>query len=725
MLGDGDPHEELFWSLLDVYDADTVHGLPLQVGDVATLAPDLYRERFEKKKRELLGSVPQELEEQVSEDFANQPIVGTDLSNEFQERLEKRVAPLSAVSGLAGFRYDASDPPHWPRTSSEKVRPLPDELVLKIGWPTDDLAVMNAGTRGEMSPRLVEELRKAGVTVLMQNVDPASMWMDAVVPGRGAPMWSLAGIGLESNFYSGAEPSGLVLCVGDEPWDFALAVALERLGVSARWAPTCASDELMALHAYATWALRIRTHTGGPDIRVCSTSAHQAADKVAAALTGQKRDLAVERSDVLDVVPLSPMRMYERDGLGAWQTMLVIDGKTPHLPTPLPRLVESETTDDLHWMTDVNVEHWEGVRHPSLEGVLLAAPALAGGTSRIGREALSYMCPGVWSSAYRSLARSTVRPQLAPLAFQDQIKEIFAAADWRAEPSDKGLYLQKSAAIFGDAEQLIEALTDDRAPVLTSFLSKETEVPGWYVGPESRRYMTLKDFRDLGAIVDPDPVVVDLERVGAIVRGLVLKCAECRSTRFYRQTEFGDEFRCERCAVVQRLTEASWMVGPEPPWRYALSEVVFQFLKNNGDLPLLAAKEFIISPAARSRPSVRRQLQFTGELLLTDPDGGRSELDIVATDGSHLWVGEATTSDKLAQSGGDELERLERFKTVADLLGARGALLISSGEWQEKTEGRAKAAFPDIWPRLEIVSGARQARRPPTPIEQAADSGES
>ena len=717
MLTNRDPHEELFWSLLDVFDPDTIHGLPLNVGDVEMFAPDVFRAKYETGKRELLASVPTELETQASEDFANRHVVGTDLSGDFQELLKKRLAPLSAVSGMPGFRYDASDPPHWPLTASEKIRPLPDELVLKIGWPTDDLAVMNAGTRGEMSPRLVTELRKAGVKVLALKVDPAGMWMDAVVPGRGAPMWSLAGIGLESSFYSGAEPSGLVVCAGDEPWDLALAVALERLGVSARWAPTYTSDELMALHAYATLARRIRAHMGGPDIRVCSTSSAQAADDLAAALTRQKRDLAVERCDVLDLVPLSPMRLYEREGVGAWQTMLVIEGQTPHLPTPLPRFVESESTDDIHWMTDVHVENWDGVRHLSLEGVLFAAPALAGGTARSGRDALSYMCPGVWSATSRSLARTTVRPRLAPLAFEEQVKEIFAAADWRAEPSDKGLYLRKTAAIFGGAAQLIEALTDDRAPLVTAFLSKEPNAPGWCVGPEGRRCMTLQDFRDLCATANPDPVAVDLERAGVLIRGIVLKCAECRSTRFYRQTEVGEEFRCGRCAVVQRLTDTNWMVGPEPRWHYALAEVVFQFLTHNGDLPLLAAYDFIVSPAARARPPVRRQLQFTGELLLTDPEGVRSELDIAVTDGSHLWVGEATTAKRLANSAADELVRLERFKKVADLLGARGALLVTSGEWQKTTEGRATAIFPDIWPRLEIVSGARRARLPPPTAE--------
>ncbi|MGN6868477.1 MAG: hypothetical protein ACTHMY_08745, partial [Solirubrobacteraceae bacterium] len=209
--GNGGADADLFWALLDVYDPDTVHGLP-----------------------------------------TSQSLVATGLGAEFEEHLGKRLAPLTTVAGVPGLRYDASDPPHWPLTSSEKVRPLPDELVLKTDWPAEDLALMNAATRGEMSPRLIDAVRKAGVKVREHKVDPASMWTDAIVPGQGAPMWSLAGIGLESMVYSGTEPSGLVLCAGDDPWDFGRAHALERLGVPARRAPPNTSDELKARHPYAT-----------------------------------------------------------------------------------------------------------------------------------------------------------------------------------------------------------------------------------------------------------------------------------------------------------------------------------------------------------------------------------------------------------------------------------------------------------------------------------------
>jgi hypothetical protein len=709
---DNGAHDELFWALLDVFDADTFHGLPIRAGDVETLAPDYYEEHFGQRTRDLIAGVAEELREQALAELAGEAITGVDFDKGFQDLLMQRVAPLASVTGLEGFRYDAADPPHWPLTSAEKLRPLPAELVSRTSWPTEDIALLNAATNGEMSPRLEEALRTAGVRIQTSKVNPTLAWNDAVTVGRGASLYALSALGLERHFYPGTQSSGLVLVVGEEPWDFAFACALDRFGVDARWVPTYAKDDLMALHAYSTLARNIRQYSGAATVRVCSTSDQNAAGQLTAILSGKSQDLAVFHTfDPLDLVPTAPCRLYEKENVGAWQTMLVIDGTTPLLPTPIPRNVEANSPDDIHWMTDVDVENWDGARHASLDARMLLSPALMGGTARSGREALSYMSPGVMTWSHRSLASQAVRPKLAPLSFQDQVLSILTDAGWRAEPSDKGVYLEKTAGLFGGTQQLVAALSDERASFLTAFLSTDKDAPGIRVPPEGRRCMTLKDFHELRASDDPDAVVLGLEGAGAIIRGLVLKCAECRATRFYRLADVGHQFRCSRCATEQRLGPPSWMLGAEPPWRYMLAEVVFQFLDNNGDLPLLAAHDFVVSPEARSRPAVRRKLQYTGELRITDPDGKDSELDIVVTDGAHVWIGEATVSTSLEDTKDKETKRLKRFRNVADILGARAALLISSAEWDAKTITRAESQFPGVWPKLEVRPKARRAER--------------
>lgn len=359
-------------------------------------------------------------------------------------------------------------------------------------------------------------------------------------------------------------------------------------------------------------------------------------------------------------------------------------------------------------MTDVDVEGWSAIRHPGLSGHVLQQPITAEFT-RCGRENSAYFCPGPITSTSRSLETQTVRPKLAPLSFFEQVEGVLRDAGWQAEPSDKGIYLQQSAVLFGGTAGLIEALSDERARLLTAFLAKGKDAPGWRLG-DQRRYLVLRELRSIGADEEQtDELVMQLEGIGALIRGLVLKCARCRGTRFYRLEELGQTFRCTRCWLEQPLTSTSWMVGPEPPWRYALAEVLYHLLEYNGDLPLLSANDFML---ARARPRRSAEaIQFTGELAMANAEGTDWELDIIITDGTDVWVGEATTKTRLEGTNAKELQRLGRLRAAAEELSARGVLLITSQQWEATTVERARSVFPDIWPRLEIIEHGRSAPR--------------
>ena len=91
---------------------------------------------------------------------------------------------------------------------------------------------------------------------------------------------------------------------------------------------------------------------------------------------------------------------------------------------------------------------------------------------------------------------------------------------------------------------------------------------------------------------------------------------------------------------------------PEPAFRYALNEVLFQFLTHNGDVPLLAACDHFVVGRAREQ----RSFDIAFEVEVVSPSGDKSEHDIVATWGSELWLGEATTTDTLGSNIGQESE---------------------------------------------------------------------
>ena len=336
---------------------------------------------------------------------------------------------------------------------------------------------------------------------------------------------------------------------------------------------------------------------------------------------------------------------------------------------------------------------------------------------------MSYLGPGVAAFRYASLEAQTLRPKLAPLPLLDQVQAAFPdAAGWQAEFSDKGIYVQQSLSLFESDGELLTALAGDRAQLLTVFTFDDRRALGWKLN-DGRRYLTFEDLRAVASSIDAGPVIVELEQAGVLNRGLVLACSRCRAKSFYFLADVGDQFSCPRCRLRQQLTQAGWMGGDEPPWRYGLAEVVFQFLKHDGDLPLLGAYGFARTLGAGRARGDQRKLQITSELDVFSPDGTRSELDIVVADGHELWVGEATTQRRLETSGAAELERLERLRSIADVLRARGVVLITSAAWNAATLGRARATFPSLWPQLEVIEGASRAPRwAPAPVQESLEA---
>ena len=704
--------DELFWRLVDAQDADAFLVQDITAADLSLLAPDEYQRRHTEAQTALAEVFDEpELGSQVSENLARQRMTGVQIPTELQQLLVSRVVPLSHDGQLPLFGGTSADPPGWPFVPVEKLRPLPDELWVVPDWPDENRALMGALVRGDISTRLRDALAGAGVTispatgVAGERPNPVRSWSTAVEDRfqKSPRQISLLGLGQYSR--AGAPLPEPVICIGDDAWDFAFAYALERMGPGARWVPASAASDQLALHVLTTFIMQARQRYGST-VHVCSVSNGDAAAALKVAVEAHGQGLQLHLAEPLDLVPRSPARLYERDRIGFSQAVMVHGGRTPALPTPIPRNVEAETPDQMTWMTDVSVEDWVSLRHSGLAAAVLDHPFPD--MVRCGRDGVAYLGPG--AMAFRAIALETqaVRPKLSPLSLLEQVQAVLSAAGWRAELSDKGIYAQQSLDIFGGLGGLLTALGEDRARLLTVFTVDDADAPGWKLS-DSRRYLT---FEELDAVTrGPDSVIVELEAAGALNRGLVLACSRCRAKSFYFLTDVGDAFTCTRCKLNQPLTQASWMVGNEPPWRYGLAEVLFQFLRHDGDLPLLAAERLRQDISAGRTLGDQRMAPFASEVDVFSPDGARSELDIVIADGHELWVGEATGAPRLETTNASELLRLERLRAVADVLSARGVLLVNGGSWNRGTIGRANAVFPGIWPRLVVIEHAARAAR--------------
>ena len=423
--GDGS-EDELLWALLDVFDADTFHSLPVSTGDLEELAPDFYRRRHEAVQQEL-KKISFGEEERVSEQLRAEQLAPLMLAEDLQELLIRRVAPLSGENRLSPFIREAGDPPEWPLVAAEKLKPLPATVEVFTGWPDDDLALLGAAVHGELSPRLRAQLTAAGMKVNETAVTGgSSAWDSAIELRQGVPSQALSSLGLAQYWRPGAQLPGMVLSIGDDAWDFSLACARDRMIGDARWLPTRAADDPQALMSVARIAARIRTRTTNP-LRVCSVSAPQEASRFVQELDVFASGLPVEICDPLELVPSSPGRFYERERVGFYHAMVVHAGVTPALPTPVPQNVEPQSANEIRWMTDADVEGWAAVRHPSLSAHVLSRP-ITEEMTRCGHDGVTYFCPGPMTWAGRSLETQTVRPKLRPLTFLEQVESLLTAA---------------------------------------------------------------------------------------------------------------------------------------------------------------------------------------------------------------------------------------------------------------------------------------------------------
>jgi len=126
--------------------------------------------------------------------------------------------------------------------------------------------------------------------------------------------------------------------------------------------------------------------------------------------------------------------------------------------------------------------------------------------------------------------------------------------------------------------------------------------------------------------------------------------------------------------------------------------VVFQFLEHDGDVPVHAAgllMEDAVLPAS-----------VAFEIELYDQAGQKSEHDLLISLGSHLLIGEATSTDRLGSSRSAERKRLRRLALVADMLGARTVVLASAAPGFAQKTARTRTT---CWSRRGAASGSSRA----------------
>jgi uncharacterized protein YuzB (UPF0349 family) len=170
---------------------------------------------------------------------------------------------------------------------------------------------------------------------------------------------------------------------------------------------------------------------------------------------------------------------------------------------------------------------------------------------------------------------------------------------------------------------------------------------------------------------------------GIIERGTILWCDLCSATDFYSVEELEPQFKCKRCRQRRPLVHSAWKHPREPQWYYGLSEIVFQAISANGDVPILALSR--LSEGVES-------FQYMPEASIRFPDGTSMEIDLWAFVNGEIVLGEAKIGDVLEPTAGAEGRRIAKFRALArDLAFDRLVCATSQPTWRPRTVTKAES----------------------------------
>jgi hypothetical protein len=711
-LWDGIEEDEMFWRLVGRFDPDLI-GLHMPTWtDAESIAPDVYDEE---SRRFAAHLDDQGYEDGVKADFLRQfheaRCWNWDLPEGLKAKIVERLAPLRHADKPRSVVLDGEAVAPYPLTDVASLGETPSSLVdIRSDLDAVDALLLTHAV-GRLLPSLKQRLAAKNVVlneVLLQDrrLLPQHLWPGRPVVHDYAYPLTLPELGLARRLIARGRENPLVV-VGDGREDFVLFHVLSRLRPNVSWCPESrfADDEFVrGIGNAVTWAIR---NTGEVRLDLVSRTDRALPDAFIARLQGLRAATDAEPRVVQwpELVPASPI--WAADAKSERRvSLLPHQGETHELPTPIPLSVSVAPDDfmQLRWMVDVEVQDWTPLRHAILGSTLLRGSLVTDHDVRTSVAGPSYFGQSAFVQAFLGLEGSTSKPRLHPLSIRGQIEAILASRGWEARDSDKGTYASRSSQLFGGMKELATTLRSPSArTILDSYVNpKDDSRPGWFLTDTRRRYLRLADARILleetGA-AEVDALITRFSEIGVLNRGHVLKCSHCRATSFYSLRE-DQGFRCTRCGTDQRATRSSWLGEPEPPFAYGLSEVVFQFLQHKGHIPFLATYEHFVE----GRASERRPFDAAFEMEVLSPEAGRREHDVVASWGSELWLGEATTRDRFENTNADELERLELLRETAIALNATGIVLVTTqAQFGSSTRGRIRATFGEGTDRFEVI----------------------
>jgi hypothetical protein len=733
-----------FWPLLAAYDPDQVGAyIPTFRGwQMANLpAYEAWLDREATKWIADHGGTIDEAKVLLSEDhLLRAPIGGWPIPDSLQIKTRQRLAPFGSKQLTIHPSYRADNAPEGQLTDINRMVWFPDRIrLLDVHRLPERLQVLINSRVGGLAPSHLKAAIERGSSVettLTSDDDLEDMlelawtgriessrleYLRIVANAQGPPSpperphlspQFLASTPMKQSEYGCAwkvrwrptlDIDPVVLVVGDSASDFAWAFTRERCVGPTLWCPNSEGLDVNLGPAIIQTLARVLVQVSnvqGEPVPILVTTLSLSDEQIGAFIKLLRAEPWLQNGAELRLVPLADIPIERTRVLldterfdDVFRAVFVGNALASQLDVALP--TDARTSDPmvLKWQIDYSIEE------STLPVRWAVSPILDedGSTRsvRSGADGTSYISHGQgFIAAGATLQQMLVRPQLR-IPDASQVFASLLGTEVRMEESSAGHYTHRSIDLWGDIDSLTGDLSSQNiSDLLHAWLAVTPSSVDPGVFCSGRRCLSFDDAVAVSRLAGEElrSVIDRYARRNIVRRGLVLGCQRCSNADFYPLEDIGPGFQCSRCRQIDDINLASWKMPLEPSWYYALDEVVYQLLKLDGRVPLLALAK--LKKGSRS-------FLYMPEVHLDGPNLDM-EIDLWAIVDGRIVLGEAKKGNEIEPKARAERQRCAELASVVERITADTFVLATAAPvWSNRTSLEMKNALD---PSVRLVT---------------------